>query len=1189
MPAGEQKSKKKVYLTRPPPEDDGSRNCGILFQTFRDATGLTYDDLTSALNVAWAESGRGNAELSIETVKRWKDGAVPKLKGHFEEFILASSKTSEIAEAWWFAFTTAWSRQALLIESVKALQKQVLADRQLNQLPALFETDVTLPLATAYVDLRITPARPIVPMPELLEQRLTLAERIQRRTEQRIRARRPPQAALDTAGAACRLILGAPGSGKSSLLRRLALDIAADKWKTAAVPLFIEARAFAQERRRKPGISLIDYACCKLTGTSLRPQDVRQLLTRSDIPPECRAILLVDGLDEIASDADAVAAIYGELRDSSNGVGWILTARPAGLVQAVGETHRYEMSELDTDSISTLVDNWCRANIEQGMPLDAEALKEELHRVPSIREMSTNPFLLTALCFLKSTARNERLPASRIAVYEKLIERIAHQARARHGNDQSILSADAVRDLSLFARHLYEGERGARQVFTQAMWAEFLSHATPRPNTDFMRQIVPARLLTIWHESDPQYHFLHLTLHEYFVAVAMLEWTVDDALDRRFKPAWRTVFRFYGALLWQRGLKKQFAHLTIGLYQSSDINNLSLITLAEIFADAGLSDTKAQLGEDLREVIWSAITKTGDHAVGAEAFVDALALLDSNWLASKTQDNELYLLDISRSSITELATREDYHGHQEVLSGQTFSGPFLRYARARTSAAAVRIEEAFYSDDQGIALLAATAHAEIATPAQRDGVVTLGEHAKMFKDDAVRTYAFALHNRSHAFLPFLARLTDHFAKSGDHPFAEALSLVADIGGEDAQTILEARLLAEIPRRASEDEHQIEICARAVARLGGEPAIEILEKAIKATNGDKWTRYLEITRDSISPDGDRRIVAALRRFDTASTAIRTIADNASFGRFPGALVMTAVRKLAAHASASDGFDLAILERHRLDAGESLNLGKPLQTIAANMLAQLRDADEGSEARRGIILTLPVILDALGRGRWKPSRRLFEEIIDDQTLPFEILEAAIAAAGYLLEATSDSGMLARLETILYDDDYAIDAYEVTLAIGRIDIEALYHKRGALTAASTLQQIAAERDVLVFEDRWVDRDGTIRRWSIQPRKVLYAASERREKIVEVVSHELSRFNLVMGKDWHPDDSVGLVVIEPLQPKDRTFGDAGLLLLEREGGRVYGIPAKANVGAARKLARDIGADIDSRLRRQSTPRRAP
>ncbi len=1195
-------------LTTGPPDSHGEMRCGELFKCLRDALGLSIPEVADAIAEAVATCRPEANGVDEETVKGWgARNAVPSDRLLVKALIDSAKPSPKIAEAWWSALDAAWDREQRAKEReqaekrsdkafIDALRKRVASDRTLTRLPALFDTDRTLPLATAYVDLLVMPAAPLAPAPHLLEQRQTLSEIIRRRSEQRRATRRSPKDALDHEGTRCRLILGAPGSGKSSLLRRLALDIAAGKWKSAALPLFVEARDYAAKRRLDPTLSLIGYACRIWSAPHGDASRLHDLLTAPDVDGARRAVLLVDGLDEIASDKDAVAAVYGTLADSSNGVAWIATARPAGLVQALHEDQRFDLAALDEQAVATLIDNWCKASTAAGLALDAEALKIELDRVPGIREMATSPFLLTALCFLKTTAPGADLPNSRIGVYESLLQRIAAQAQARH-RDPAILSPDVQRDLADFACYLYCRPSGAIQVFPAAMWREFTA-ATPRAErTDFADHVVPARLLTVWHEADPQYHFLHLTMQEHLVARAMLAWDIDDALTYRFHPAWRAVFRFYGALLWHSGKAQPFAALTSALYQSRDISDLTLITLAEIFADAGLRDTRRQLGTDLRDRLWDAAAATSDHAVGQEAFITALAALDPDWLAARTIADADYLIAVASKCAAVLEGDGHYDGHLPTLTGRGFGSPYMRLARARTPQARQEIEDAFCGKDQDRALMAATAYAGIASPERTRIVAALA----MEKPDwSLRAYAFAYAKRSAEFLPFLGQLTQHFAETGDDPFSEAMHLIADIGGPVARTLLRKRLLFELRRhararrqrgQADHIEGQIQLCARAVARLGGQDAYGILDEAALRTDDEEQRRNLRILRLAITPGSGPALIAFLDDLDASGVVLTALADAASFGRLPDDRLVKAIAERAAEELMSDAFNLAVLERARLDAGAPPLLCGSLLGIAGGMLESLRSAKPGSAAQQGMTTDLSLILDALARGRWAPALPLITTIMDDANLPTALVEAAVTAAGLVLQHDDEQAVSSRadrmpfdqtlpnrLEEMLFDEACKVDPYEITLAIGRIRLERLFQLRGANTASSTLQQIAAEQDLLILEDRWVDRAGVITTWTEPPRQVLYHALDKHRTLCGLFSHELSRWKLFMTTDCRPDCCAAMLVFGSLHAHHPDVQGSEMAAVKREGHEVFRIPANMRRAEARKRARQIAEKITGR-----------
>lgn len=1135
---------------------------------------------TNKIIALGVEPSPSNNDIDGNRAKGWINrGAIPDDRQKVRDFLIGNSATSEIAEAWWSLLDAAWDRQrdeqdrekqrqTVRAKLISRLQSQVLDDVRLTRLPALFETDRSLPLAHAYVELRLAPARAVAPAPRLLELRPTLSERLQRRAEQRAAIRRPTIEALDTRSVRRRLILGAPGAGKSSLLRRVAIDIASGAWETAQVPFFVELRSYALQRRARPSLTLADCACERLAAPGIDPDAVRALLfgEAAGADGDRPGILLVDGLDEIASDAGLVQAVYHELVNLP--CCWVVTSRPAGLLQALHEEQRFEMVELDPQSVEALIANWCAANAEAGLHIDPAALTRELERVPGMREMATNPFLLTALCFLKSTAPEDALPRSRVAIYEALQERIARQAQLRF-SDARILAPEVLRVLGAFACFLYQRPNGVLQIFNHMDWRDFAAAGTSA-DIRFEQQILPGRLLNVWHEADPHYHFLHLTLQEHLIAQHLLSWTVDQALSHRFAPAWRSVFRFYGSLLWHRNFQADFERLTSALYQERDINHLSLVTLAEIFADAGIRDTKPWIGDDLRSEIFFCLKSADDS--GTEAFIDALSMLDGDWLTDHVlAQKDTGIADIFRKGDAMLEDAEEaYDGHRYVLFGNCLSCAYLHPGRAKTPKAVAAIAGAFWGADQPHALMAAHAYAETATRLERATAVEAAAKARMWSDQAQRLFAYAVESRSPLFVPFLQRVAGHFAASGEEPFSEALSLLADIGGAQAAEILKDRLLQELPRHRRKI-HQIEICARAVVRLGGPAAIEIFDEAIERAPSRRWRRYLQFKSIAASPVNDDGILDALDDTDLQSEVVGALADASGFGRLPSETVTEALRAVADMEFADQLFDIAIIEKYRLEAGRPPVLCAALLSTLESVLLSRADGDQPSgEAYTRMLARL--VFDALAKAKWQAARPLIERILDTPDCDTDILEAAIEAAGLILADTGDRAMLDRLNRLLYGDT-GCDRIFLTTAIGRIELERLFHQQSAPTAVLALQAIAAERDILIFETFWTDRDGKVAYWQAPSVKVFHVADAAKAQVSEDFAHALSRWGLRFDCDELSECAAALI-FEPLSGDDLAAlaAEAEQRAATSQSFKVYRVPGGIGDKQAARMIDRIG-----------------
>jgi len=1118
-----------------PPPSKGS--AGSLLRSLFQQAGWSPNSFADLLYTKLAAAGlldKDSGGPDENTIKDWlTDRSLPvKYRQVIYDVIIEASNSPEVSQAWLKALNDAWTSQGInkkkQAATLKALQTRIKQDARLNSLPALFETDFALPLSDdTYVELRIAPASPIAASPHTLETRLTLGERLRQRAERRFTSRRLPKDVLDIPGQKSSLILGAPGTGKSSLLKRLALDIANKGWERAQLPIFLEARGFAEALQRDVHLTLINYAVEQLAGPDLDPTLVHSVLFNYKTQGYKSPIILLDGLDEIASNSDAVRTLYSQLRELSMYLPWIATSRPAGLMESVNEERRFEMTELNQEAISNLIKGWCKATETAETAISPKTLELELERVPSIREMAANPFLLTALCFLKSTDPGSDLPASRIAVYETLIDRIAYQAQHRLRNPD-ILSNNARADLIKFARFLYEQPNGAVQIFSHKHWHAFKHSKHYGGATDFHHHILPARLLTAWSAIDAQYHFIHLTLQEHLVAQAMLEGTVEEALDRRFMSAWRSVFRFYGALLWQRGRQDEFRRLTKTLYNNRDILGLSLIALAEIFADAGIRDTVEWIENDLREELFEAFETTHENV--RNGLIDALALLDPDWLVDCTNEELDDLWQDIEDHVTNQAEEDDYPGRSFVVFGRDYDSPYYKFSQSRTVAGFNAMEEAFWGSQQSKALAAAYAFADRASPEDRRKIVCAGEKAVIFDDTAIRVFAFAEAQPHSDFLPFLRRVVQHFSHTEDGPYEDAMMIIAVIGGEQAQHIFLEQLKQKLHQTKGNHE-RFRACCRTVLRLESAEAAWVFKKISEDPLAIEFREQLNWFLFESFPDKDEIILNALRNPVEVERALTAITRAATYGRPPNQRVLKAVQKIDDKTFYELVQEIAHLEGACLDYGGKPLLCERLLSVGTELYNKLTsngkisDSECSAEHKMSLIL----IFDTLGRAAWQPAQPLVERILSEQVADQQIMSSTTRLAGNIFANSKHPQITAQLEEWLYNDDESL-AFEAALSLGQIDIERLFMRQSSSHGRLVLETIAADKDLLIFDRFWTDKSGQVKPWKTVPAKILHVFGEDRPQASHIFAHEMSRWEFVSTIYDEPDECIAFLIFEPL-----------------------------------------------------------
>jgi hypothetical protein len=228
-------------------------------------------------------------------------------------------------------------------------------------------------------------------------------------------------------------LLAAPGGGKSTLVKRLAVayvdparrkqiddDLPQRNW----LPLFFRCRELR-------GLARGSFA--ELLDALSRREPVRQHATifRAYVDRALlagRVLLLVDGLDEISDPSDRAAFVctVRTALQAYPGIATIVTSREAGFRHVAAHlapvcTHA-TVSAFDSDDIRHLTIAWHQEVFDDTEKVRAVAsqLAESIVKNDRIRRLAINPLLLTTLLLVERWLG--RLPTRRAMLYEKAVE-----------------------------------------------------------------------------------------------------------------------------------------------------------------------------------------------------------------------------------------------------------------------------------------------------------------------------------------------------------------------------------------------------------------------------------------------------------------------------------------------------------------------------------------------------------------------------------------------------------------------------------------------------------------------------------------------------------------------------------------------------------------------------------------------
>ncbi|MGD1942540.1 MAG: NACHT domain-containing protein [Leptolyngbyaceae cyanobacterium] len=353
------------------------------------------------------------------------------------------------------------------------------------------------------------------------------------------------------------VLLGAPGSGKTTLMSHFAVALATGQTvdglsnENRYLPILVRIRDWM----RSPQTGLLDYVRAftteKLSVKELPSGFFEHWLETGN------ALILLDGLDEVANEArrdEVVNQIEVFLQAQSyRDNPAIVTSRPAGYKQAYFRTEEFPHHDLlpfDQPKIDEFIANWYdnRFRDDEESQRRQQTLKKALSERDRIQVLAKNPLLLTIIALIH---RYEAyLPRDRHQLYNRAVETLLTNWDAGKDMDYQWplqhLRRDAVR--RMMERLAYwihsEGSVGDNEGGTLIEREElieqlscFIAEETGskryEANADAERflDFIRNRTGLLNEQGQDRYAFVHKTFQEYLAAEDIRYRQVEDGFE----------------------------------------------------------------------------------------------------------------------------------------------------------------------------------------------------------------------------------------------------------------------------------------------------------------------------------------------------------------------------------------------------------------------------------------------------------------------------------------------------------------------------------------------------------------------------------------------------------------------------------------------------------------------------------
>ena len=347
------------------------------------------------------------------------------------------------------------------------------------------------------------------------------------------------------------VIVGDPGSGKTTFLRRIAFALSqtllGEDEQAANTRLGIQKRPFpifisvgkliehignARKNGSRDAPTTDDSPAWLLHFLDTASGELSWGLSKGFFRKRLEggaSMVLLNGLDEAPNrkQRETVARLFERATNTYDKCQFVVTSRPVAYTgkAVLSDFPRVEIDPLERDAVETFLERWSEALFPESSSRAQEhcgELLSALRNLPEVRRMARNPVMLTALAVVHWNER--RLPEQRADLYESIITWLLRSREQREGRASTDLSATLLGHLALAMQKHPQG----RQIQVSRGWAAeaIATQFRDTPEADrrrkaqqFLDEEEVDSGVVVSHGSEVR--FWHLTFQEYLAARAI--------------------------------------------------------------------------------------------------------------------------------------------------------------------------------------------------------------------------------------------------------------------------------------------------------------------------------------------------------------------------------------------------------------------------------------------------------------------------------------------------------------------------------------------------------------------------------------------------------------------------------------------------------------------------------------------
>lgn len=355
----------------------------------------------------------------------------------------------------------------------------------------------------------------------------------------------------------CLMVLGSPGAGKSTFLRRMGLEaLKGEKGnlKYRCIPVLLELKRFDSNN-----IDLNKAIVNELSNFGFPETETFAL----KLLEQGKLLILLDGLDEVTKAhqnavIDSIQAFVTRYDKNR----YIASCRIAAHRSIWNRFRDIEVADFNDVQIQQFINNWFRSDIDKEEKTAEQCWNTlEDSKNSAAKELAHTPLLLTFLCMVYD--RTQGFPTNRATLYRKALDILLEEWAAEKRVYREAIYETLTPELEkvLLAEIAYNGF-----TYNQIFFAEqdlvdqikkFLTDTVDKPKYLDGKAILNAIAIQqgiLVERAEDVFSFSHLTIQEYLTAQYIsdhrgLELMQKIVRDHLTDQQWREVFLLISGLL----------------------------------------------------------------------------------------------------------------------------------------------------------------------------------------------------------------------------------------------------------------------------------------------------------------------------------------------------------------------------------------------------------------------------------------------------------------------------------------------------------------------------------------------------------------------------------------------------------------------------------------------------------------